>query len=105
MSDHTPTPWRVDADSPEDGGHVLIVDEQDVSIARVYQQPLDTWTAEATAERIISCVEALEGRNPEALDEVLAAANEMVDRIHQSSPEDGAPRTDRLACALRDLLA
>jgi hypothetical protein len=40
---HTPGPWR--AEEPDENGHVLVVDVQEVSVARCYQQPYDTWLA------------------------------------------------------------
>jgi hypothetical protein len=55
---HTPRPWH--AEEPEHSGHVVIADEQDVSICRCYQQPHDTWTASANAALIVRAVNTRE---------------------------------------------
>jgi hypothetical protein len=51
---HTPRPWH--AEEPDAKGHVIIADEQDVSVCRCYQQPHDTWTAAANAGLIVRAV-------------------------------------------------
>ena len=44
-------PFRFDREfDVEDDGHALVVDIQDVSVLRVYQQPNDTWQAADLAE-------------------------------------------------------
>jgi hypothetical protein len=55
---HTPRPWHVE--EPDEKGHVVIADEQDVSICRCYQQPHDTWTAAANAALIVGAVNTRE---------------------------------------------
>jgi hypothetical protein len=52
--DHTPRPWH--PEEPDDKGHVIVADEQDISICRCYQQPHDTWTAAANAALIVRAV-------------------------------------------------
>lgn len=67
----TPESWRFDEEYAVDNdGHALIVDVQDVAIARCYQQPHDTWLASDNAKFItlshevmpdlLQAVEALE---------------------------------------------
>jgi hypothetical protein len=48
----TPERWSI---YEESSGHAMVVDCQDVSVCRVYQQPDDTWRALDTA-RLISRV-------------------------------------------------
>src|ERR1700738_3805660 len=38
-SPHTPGPWHFE--EPDEYGHLLVTDQQDVSICRCYQQPHD----------------------------------------------------------------
>lgn len=47
-------PFRFDREfDVEEDGHALVVDVQDVSVLRVYQQPHDTWQAADLAEFIV----------------------------------------------------
>lgn len=49
----TPESWRFDEEYAVDNdGHALIVDVQDVAIARCFQQPHDTWLASDNAKFI-----------------------------------------------------
>jgi hypothetical protein len=55
---HTPLPWH--AEDPDKDGHIIIADEQDVSVCRCYQQPHDPWTATANADLIVLAVNTCE---------------------------------------------
>jgi len=39
IAQHTPGPWRLD--TPEPDGEIIVMDEQDVSVATCWKQPLD----------------------------------------------------------------
>jgi hypothetical protein len=51
----TPSPWRMEP--PDGDGHVRVVDVQDVTVARFYQQPLDTWSALDNAKASVKAPE------------------------------------------------
>lgn len=53
----TPGRWHIESDIE---GHFLVCDEQDISVARCYQQPFDTWKAEDNAHLIASAPELLQ---------------------------------------------
>ena len=59
MTEHTPGPWAVEG-TTDFGAAFRVVDVQDVTVALCYQQPLDTWTAEANARLITAAPELLE---------------------------------------------
>ena len=58
MTQHTPGPWTTEP-TTDFGAAIRVMDEQDVTIALCYQQPLDTWTAEATAQLIAAAPDIL----------------------------------------------
>ena len=57
MTEHTPGPWRVE-DTDDFGARMRVMDQQEVTVALVYQQPFDTWTAKDNA-RLIAAAPAL----------------------------------------------
>jgi hypothetical protein len=56
---HTPAPWTLD--TPEPDGEIIVMDEQGVSIATCWKQPLDPseWV-EANAQLIAAAPELLD---------------------------------------------
>ena len=67
---------RIDIEPTEDHGAAYrLMDAQEVTIALFYQNPLDDPdTAKANITHAAECWNALEGMNPEAIGEVIAAA-------------------------------
>lgn len=66
----TPEAWRFDAEfDVEKSGHAVISDVQDVTIARIYKQPNDTWCATDNANFIVLA--------HEMMPDLLSAADEL----------------------------
>ena len=82
MSAHTPGPWS--AEPTDTDGHVLVVDEQDVSVCRVYQQPHDTWQAADTAALIAAAPDLLAA---------LRSADAWVAQYHGTPGHDAAAQS------------
>ena len=92
---HIPGPWSVDEER-EEGGHYRVVDEQDVTVCRVYQQPFDTWQALDTAQLIAAApnmlqamrlaVAMLQGDNDieTAVDSAVVALNAAIAKVAAS---------------------
>ncbi len=58
MTEHTPGPWTTEP-TTDHAAAVRVMDEQEVTVALCYQQPGDTWTAEANAALIAAAPELL----------------------------------------------
>jgi hypothetical protein len=81
---HTPEPWR--EEDGEEFGNILITDEQGVTIATCWQQPLDPlhWV-KANARLIVNAPELLK-----ALEDAFVLLDRISDTLHY---EDGLPVT------------
>lgn len=55
---HTPGPWSIERTS-DHGAAYRVMDEQEVTVALVYQQPYDTWAAKDNAALIASAPDLL----------------------------------------------
>lgn len=75
MSGHTPEPWRVD--KLGDDGRVICGPEgepiADWTCSSQKYDELGDWVTEPDADRIVACVNACVGINPEAVQELLSA--------------------------------
>ena len=86
----TPGPWWAQEDAPTGwehgpggrGAHYVVVDAQECVVARVYQQPHDTWSAKANA-RLIAAAPAL-----------LEAARMVVRLKDEWKRKDESPQVD-----------
>jgi hypothetical protein len=92
-----PPMWIVDEVEPD--GHVRLTDVQDVTVARVYQQPLDPWNAVDTAHRVAQAVNAY--------DDMLAALEEAHRSIHGMDWNDprAQPATNKGGRMIRAAIA
>lgn len=93
MSKHTPEPWEAVEPSNWYGTAILVRKERGDPIAQI---PLMGWpirVARANAERIVACVNACKGINPEAVPDLLAALEQLCDTIHA----DGRPMEHKFA--------
>jgi predicted nucleotidyltransferase len=59
---HTPGPWYVE-ETTDHFSNYRVMDVQEVTIALIYQQPEDTWDAEANAALIASAPETAKERD------------------------------------------
>jgi hypothetical protein len=78
---YTPGPRTIEA---ETDGHVLVLDEQGVTICRCYQQPHDTWTARDNALLIAASSKLFEALQ---IAEVLVSASYL---DHENTPNGKA---------------
>jgi hypothetical protein len=96
MNERTPGPWVVEQDE-DDAPHVLVVDEQGVTVARCYQQAYDTWQAKDNAHLIA------------AAPDLLAALESLFDHcamVHKHWGEgDNAKQADAAQAAARAAIA
>lgn len=76
MSDHkhTPAPWKVDPDPP---GCFYLESEVTGELVTVIHDYRGDGHCEPTARRIVACVNACEGINPEAVKDMLAALKKV----------------------------
>lgn len=82
----TPGPWTV-SNEKEIGRHVCVVDEQDVTVCRVYQQPYDTWNAKDTARLISRAPLLVEAREVLARLADIGSTQELPRRIRDLAHE------------------
>jgi hypothetical protein len=104
MSNHTPGPWTVD---PE-GEYCLCIEGGDGSIVCDVRKEVDGPLCEANAHRIVACVNACEGLNPEAIADAIGALTWLLDDMSDAG-EDKNPETgevyDSVANARKALAA
>lgn len=80
---HTPGPWKTRRfDDEAEGRHNFTVQAALCEVARMSQ--VDEHIAEANARRIVACVNACEGINPEAVPELLEALGLLLDGAEQA---------------------
>lgn len=93
---HTPEPWSFDLENigiDNNPGFGLLADGLPLNIT-VHSRSLDKWPntadcteqATANAKRVVACVNACEGINPEAVPELLEAAERMIGFICHRLP-------------------
>jgi hypothetical protein len=111
---HTPEPWFYCASihSPTTGTECILADNTGRTIARAYNRPIVE--SNANAKRIVSCVNACAGIDPEAVPEMLNAcerAAKMYDELAFSNlklackyGDEYEPPTDADLLAVRQLL-
>ena len=79
---HTPEPWRVYLRGRD--GHEIHTD--DTVVCCLHDDSRDTLSPDPRggpdARRIVACVNACEGINPDAVPDLLAAARELVKDVH-----------------------
>lgn len=97
---HTKEPWTTKIRQP---GTMLTIE----STNEEYVCSLlgDEEYKQANAERIVSCVNALEGLNPEAIAELVEAAEETIGAGYSSDPQSWSDAHDRLQQALEKVKA
>lgn len=89
---HTPGPWKLE--NPEMDGEILVTDEQDVTIATVWKQPLDPAEWAEANSRLIAAA-------PEMLDALRLCEDALSDLARI---DDGTPSVSALNMA-RDAIA
>jgi hypothetical protein len=80
--EHTPGPWHIEFEC-----NVFGPNHRLVASAGGYQTNADDWHRienEANARRIITCVNACEGINPEAVPDLLAACEKLIEAFNFS---------------------
>jgi len=87
MSNHTPGPWS----ALETEWGAKVVDEQEVTVADVPQQPMDTWEASATA-RLIAAAPDLYAALKNLFDNDLIRGD--IDSDHMNEVIDAMSRAD-----------
>lgn len=114
MSNHTPEPWTTEANNgiyltlPNGDTHLFpIIWSKKAGMDVAYIVPMDD-TKHDDANRIVACVNALAGLNPEAVPDVVAALRDMLDgyeRLLAQSVLDVNPGANRYSIAARAALA
>lgn len=101
MTAHTPEPWRLDTDGGS-GQYHNIRHNMICSGPYLLGSRRDTGTAKADAARIVACVNACAGINPEAVPDLLAAVEDALIQFGANADysEDDANSVSMLRAAI-----
>lgn len=101
MTQHTQEPWEVLEGVPEGGGIAIgpVLD----TVGHIVEVTFNGEEAEANAQRIVACINACQGLNPEGVGALLEAAEKASWHLMTKARRD--PEEREIVYALRDAIA